>query len=277
MTVDQVARDAGARLRHEVTAATSSADVESSLRTFHDTASRRVRRRTPTRLLAVAATLAAVAGGGAYLARSDAEDPGPAAPDTSCSTSDLLRCAEDGRVTVDGPVTYGFTVIPGFAEELEPLPSGNELVVYASSRPAGVTFLVDPEAVVEGVGGDAESLARWVASRPFLRTDTVEVDVGGRQAWQVDVELRPGRALDRARSCDGEVTGSPCHALLRTPDTVNGESGPWTGMVSRFLFVGLPGGHTFVAWAWSFDHDRAAMELNGLLIGTVGFEQATDR
>jgi hypothetical protein len=274
MTVDQIARDAGARLRYEVTAATSTADVESSLRTFHDTAARRVRRRTPTRLLAVAATLAAVAGGGAYLARGDAEDPGPAAPDTSCSTSDLLRCAGDGRVTVGGPVTYGFTVIRGFAEELDPEPSGTELVVYASSRPAGVTFHVDPQAVVDGVGGDAESLAGWVASRPFLRTDKVEADLDGRQAWQVDVELRPGRALDRARSCDGEVTGSPCHALLNIPGTTNGETGPWTGMKSRYLFVDLPDGHTFVAWAWTFDHDPAAMALNDRLIRTVGFEPA---
>ncbi|WP_148572749.1 hypothetical protein [Nocardioides caldifontis] len=273
MSVDELARRAGARLREEVATTTTAPVVEESLAALLATARRRARTRRTVEGLAAAATVASVVAGslaGLY----DGDDrPEPAEPvPSTCSNSALVRCTEDRQVTVDAPVGYGFTLLDGFADGVESTGAAEEVTVFSDRGRDGITFIVDATAAEDGVGRDAESLARWVAARPFLRTDLLPWDADGTAGWRVDVTLRKGKALAQARSCDGEGSGSPCHALITTPGVPFGESGPWPGMRSRYHFVDAPGGHTLVAWSWSFGKNPGPLDRNDALLGTLRFD-----
>lgn len=277
MKLDDLAREAGEATRAAVLA---KADVEASLARLHVVRRRRAR----TRWLAVAASSAAVVAvlfGASMSASPPAPEPQPAAPaspstgDDSCTGSPMVRCLPGGVVEVDGPMPYSLRLTGDFNPDVAPgsTPASIDIFQDQPRTRAGVSVLGEVAAVGPDAGTmTAPELASWIASRHFVLASPVErTSVDGRPAWRVDVRLRPHERWAWADSCNGRQP--ECRALLAQDRPVGQwETGPWRGMVSRYVVVDARDGHPFVLWSWAFHLDARALTVNDQLVSTFRFD-----
>lgn len=272
MSIDQIARDAGAATREAVQ---QELDVEACLATLHATHRRRRQTTVATIAVACAAVVAAVVGV-VSLPGTAPDQPHPAtpvAPRCGIDTSSV-KCAGDDGYAVEGVAPYSFHLPrQGFSRSLDVTRAPHMVIAYqdGSETRAGVTILDGAYPVRPNRGGtSAQELARWVTTHQHLLAGPVErTVVGGLAAWRVDVRVPARRDLPVNTWCN--VSQNNCLRLLRAGAGMDWEVGPWRGMVSRFLFVQAADGQTVVIWSWTFNHDLHALDVNDEVIRTIDF------
>lgn len=252
MSVDALARRAGRATRDEVD---GSLDVESKLRELHVT---RVRRRRTRACAALLVVCAAVVTGIAALPRADEEPPRAARPDQAavsvrrCPDHPQVRCLDD-VVLVRGRTPFTFKVPRGFSHAMDLSEAPHSIVVFKTgSHRGGLTILEDVHAAGRPMTQDAEPLARWVASRTYLKTSPVRHGwLNGFHSWTV--RARPSGSRQGAAPCNG--VQRVCRAVLEQPSRSGWQTGVWDGMVSRYTFLDVPGLGTVGLWSWTFGAD----------------------
>jgi hypothetical protein len=277
--IDELVRRNGAALRDDVA---RTVDLEASL------AQLRVRRHRERRNLwvVVVASAAAVAAIIGVVAAN--RDPGTTDAPTSrhhyvpCHHDwASVRCLPHRGFRIDATQPYTLHLLHGLSRMLEPSDTGTGLDVYRThvDEPAGVWFS-DSEVVAARRTGEhlsARQFADWVASRPYLvpragvdSKEPISTTVDGRRAWQVQVTTHHEPRSSTA-SCNHSQPS--CWPLLATPRTGSPpwETGPWQDMATRYTFVELPGGKTFVIWSWAFGENWSAIDANDDLIKTLHF------
>jgi hypothetical protein len=94
-------------------------------------------------------------------------------------------------------------------------------------------------------GRTAESVAHWLATRPFLtNTDVHRVSVGRLVGWHVTGELRRGAVLPASKII-GPV--APAFAVD------GGTTGYRPGLIGDYTLVNVPGAGVTAIWSWSAD------------------------
>lgn len=284
MNVDSLLREQGQRLRDEVRA---TLDVETA---WEELAWAHRRRRRVLGAVSVAAAAASVVGvlmlasvgpPDANRQATPAESPtgesrGPSPATSSCVDTKTVQCLGDGMVRVRNGVTFRFVTPAGY--ELEVVQNADTRVtdLYQGTSSSGVAVLADVRAADPGAGElDAETLARWMASRSYLPGATLgRGRLQGRQAWTVSVAepASPWEARTPylADSCNDQQLA--CRPLLRSPG--GWETGPWTGMTFSYWLIDVPGNGVAAVWAYSFEDDPAFMERNEQVVDTLVLESA---
>lgn len=276
MSIDQVARRAGADLR---TSVVRDLDVDDAFAALEGT----WRRRRRVRLITAGLTVAAAAAAALVLVPSSdpkASAPGPSRAETTyCLGTEQVTCPARDVVQVRTTVPYdvhlpkafvgdpGVSRAPGWVEFYQHTPG-------VSGSRAGVTVLsgVDPARATRHLS--TQQVASWVAGRPFLAPTTVErTSVDGLPAWRVDATLRPGEPRSQRDWCEG--IDFECQVLLRLDDgRTDWETGPRRAVVGHYVFVDVPGPHTVAIWSWVAEGNAAAFDVNDELIGNLRFNPA---
>lgn len=285
MSIDQIARAAGAELRDEVL---STIDCGTHLNQLHST----VRRRRHLQLTAAAGALIAVAGGVGWLVAStlDRTEAPPTSPRPTTSqtqgTCDIVyfTCSPDGSIRADLPVAVTWSPTNTFKRQLEyeVNAAGNALLnVQADRRHAAASVVVLESAkparpnrlasVDRTVPPNAQAYAAWVASRPYLVTSEVtQTKVDGRQAWTVDVRNAPTkRGQQLPYGCSGGYYR--CTPIVRTGHAAVTIAGQMDGMLSRFTFVDVPGAGVTTIWSLTFDKP-SDLTVNQDIVDTISFD-----
>lgn len=276
MSIDQVARRAGADLR---TSVLHDLDVDAAFATLEGTWRRRRRARVLTAGLTVAAAATAVLALWPFPGP-NATTPHPTGTETSyCLGTKHVTCPAVDVVQVKATVPYdvhlpkafvgdpGVSRAPGVVDFYQRAPG-------VSGSPAGVTVLsgVDPARSTEHLA--ARQLAHWVAGRRFIAPTEVEpTTVDGLPAWRVDVTLRSGEPRSQGSWCNS--IEFECRTLLRLDDgSTDWETGPRRGVVGSYVFVDVPGPHTVAIWSWAAEGNTQALGVNDELIGSLRFNPA---
>ena len=269
MSIEQIARRAGAATRAAVQ---QEVDVEAGLATFHATRMRRRRTRLAAGCVAAAAAVAVVIGLSSLPGSTSDRSVPPTTPGRQCIETSSVRCTSGGEYVVEGVVPYAFRLPQyGFSRTLGRARAPHAIDIYQAGVRAGVTVLDGAYPVTKDrTAMSAADLARWVAAHKLLKAWPPErTVVGGLPAWRVDVRVPRGRDLPVASWCNG--LENDCLALLRAGAGNDWESGPWRGMLSRYLFVQGPQGQTVAIWSWALAGGRHAMEVNDEVIRTIDF------
>jgi hypothetical protein len=275
--IDELVRRNGAALRDDVT---RTVDLEASLSELR-ARRHRERRNLWVAVVASAAAVAAVVGIVAWNRPGTTSTPVSPTPYVTCRHPwPSVHCLPHGSVRINATQPYTLHIPKGFNRELEPSETGTGLDTYRTDtdQPAGVWFS-DREVVTARPGGhlSAQQLASWVASRPYLEarpgvgsTEPTSTTVDGLPAWQVQA-ITHRKPRSSTGSCNHNQPS--CWPLLATPvpGTASWETGPWKNMATRYTFVDLPGGKTFVIWSWAFGGDWSAIDANEYLIKTLHF------
>jgi hypothetical protein len=265
VNVDQLGKDAGARLRERTRVDT---DIEDALTTLH-----RMRRRNRNRLAASAAAAAGIAAAAtATVALWPAGPEAPARPpasQTACSDISAVTCPQPRQVRVTGLVPYQIEAPRGFSPTPGTGTAPAYVDIYQRHAQAGVT-VIEAARGVDAPDSDARGLAGWISSRPFLRSSRPsEQEVSGRPAWRVDVALRAAPSGER-EYCNGGH--SPCRALLTSTSQPDGwEVGPRLGMLSRFYVIDAPSDRIVVVWSWALSGDQADLDRNEAVVRAMAF------
>lgn len=280
MTIDQVARRAGADLRKSVM---RDLDVDAAFTALEGT----WRRRRRVRVVAAGLTAAAAATVALTLLPGGlpkSEDARPSGQDTPnhCIGRNLVTCPSERTVLVEGFAPYRVNLAPGQLTEMRTSRSPEYVDFFQLPRNradsfndygTGVTVISGAVPVDAPTGAlGTQDLATWVASRSYLvASPPQKTEVDGLPAWRVDVALRRGEPQSQDSWCNGYQ--STCHALLQ-PDMagVPWESGPWKNMHSSYTFVDVPGPRTVVVWSWTFGSDTRRLRLNDELIDSLSFQ-----
>lgn len=286
MSMDSLLRHEGQRLRDDVM---TTLDVE---RAWDDLMAARRRRRRVAGLVGVAAvaasfvTAVALVGSGPVAVDReappvDAPTSAPAGPDADpdgCIDSEVVQCLGGGMVRVRGGVTYRFIIPPGFDPAMAVGVSTRITDVYQVRAEAGVSVLSGVLPADPGVGDlDAEALAQWLASRPYLDgADVRREQLNGRTAWSVRfsgvADPWGTRTPDLDETCNAQQPS--CRPLLRSPD--GHETGAWAGMTSRYWLMDVPREGVSAVWSWTFEDASRAMRLNDRLVDSVVIELAEE-
>jgi hypothetical protein len=267
MSIDDLAREATTELRR---AATATLEPDDMLRQMH-----RARARRTGVLAATALVLALVAGVGVTSTLVVADRAGPAdrsatavgLPRSLCRQPDVT-CLGGRRLRVDIAVPVTATLPRTFQPGVAVVPHGAEFY-RADVWTTGVTVMDDARAMrYEGTwrrdssaGTTARSMARRLASRPFLKdTTTTRRTLGSRTAWLVRGTLRPGAALP-ATKAGAQVA----------PTFANGEftAGVGPRLRGTYMLVDQPDGGVTVIWSWHFGQSRPQLGGNRELIDSL--------
>jgi hypothetical protein len=272
MSIDQVARRAGADLR---TAVARDLDVDASFAALEGTR----RRRRRARVVAAGVALAAAATLLTVLPASAPRAPAPPSTSTRstpCLGDEHVTCPSPDQVQVRAAVPYDVHLPTVF--EGEPGSSRSSAWVEFFQRTpgmhqseAGVTVMTGVEPARSGKHLAARALAYWVAGRPFIAPTTVErTSVDGFPAWRVDATLREGEPRSQRSWC--ESIQFECRALLQ-PDVgrTEWETGPRRGETGYYLFVDVAGPHTVAIRSWAAEGNTAAFGANDQLIDGLTF------
>jgi hypothetical protein len=143
----------------------------------------------------------------------------------------------DTRV-YDGGVDFQSVDGPGISLVMDPTPFG-------SGKPKTLT---------------AETFARWIASRPYLRpTHAIPITVSGYAAWQVDVRLLDSVAAQSV--CQPDIL--ECIQMVKMPFSTL-PTGIAHAQVGRMIFVQYPAGR--IVWLYEWDGGgNTAGNLPGVL------------
>lgn len=181
-------------------------------------------------------------------------------------------------VRVRGGVTYRFIIPPGFDPQMKVGVTTRITDIFQERTRAGVSVMSRVVPADKGARElDAEGLARWVASRPYLDGADVSRELlNGRPAWSVRFSEAAdpwgSRSPQLGETCNDQQPS--CRPLLRAPD--GHESGPWTAMTSRYWFMDVPREGVTALWSWTFEDADDAMQLNERLVDSVVIELAED-
>jgi hypothetical protein len=252
MSIDDLARaaasDAHRRAAHEV-------DLASSLRQLHRT--HRVRN-VSWIVGAVAAAAVVLVGGGALI--SDHRSSSPVAPSAIsptptdqgvvCKTPRIVCLGNlEFRVGLTVPVTV--TLPANFEGAFSLLDKGVLEDYRTDSDKTGVTVFENAVPVKDDdswspdltAGATAKSMAIWLSKRPFLTAAHITpTTVGGRTAWLVSAELRPGVLLPADK--DGQAAG---------PTFKDGRAtaGYTKILIGQYTLLDVPHAGVTVIWSWS--------------------------
>ena len=272
MTIDELAHAAATDARRH---AVRDVDPSTALRQLHRA---RRRRSVGTALSVVVVGVLAVAGGGAVVAHQRtraAVVPPLASPtptvDPQC-TAPRITCLGPGLYRVALPVPVTIAVPPSFAGETVFL-GDDAMEDYRNDvvDPAGVTVFENAVPVRydetwnrdQAAGTTAQSMATWLSKRPFLvRTSITPTSVGGRPAWRVAGELKPGAGLPATKSNDSVAptfTGTRWNAAYSPR------------LTGSYTLVDVPGAGVVVIWSWTTDTDPQALMGNQDFIDGLTF------
>ena len=118
---------------------------------------------------------------------------------------------------------------------------------------------VDPTA-----GSTAQSMATWLAHRPFVQpTEVRPVTIGGRHGYLVDVALRPGADLPATKA------GHPAGITF----TAGHGSAAVSAQLkrARYVLIDVPGAGVAVIWSWTYGGPVSDLEVNQPLADSVRF------
>lgn len=287
MSIDQVARRAGADLR---TAVSRDLDVDAALAALEGTRRRRRRARFVTAGAVAAAAAAAML---AVVPLPDPRATTPATPHPAtayCLGTKFATCPATDVVQVKATVPYvvhlpkAFVGDPGVGQAPEWVEFYQHTPGVSGSQ-GGVTVLsgVGPARSTKHLG--ARQLALWVAGQPFITPTGVEpTSVDGLPAWRVDATLRPGEPRAQSTWCNS--IDFECRALLRLESIRPGTRYPWHGdnsdletgprrsVVGSYVFVDVPGPQTVAIWSWVAEGNTDAFGINDQLISGIRFDPA---
>jgi hypothetical protein len=285
MNLDQLGRRAGAEIRRVPAGlAADTAGLDELLR-------RDTRRRRSTVVLAVAVAMLVVALGWravAGLGPSDITPSGPAQTPTSSSPAGsrvmthnpvacdlVLRCTgpDAYQLRIDVPVSYTLPLstwelgtYTATTADFAPNEYGYGVSVMENAKPAMNSSRpqVDPSG-----GTTAESIARWLAARPFLVSSPVtQTTLSRLPAWQVDVRLKPDQHT--ITHC-GYNAQDACLPLMLMDISGSRTVGIWGDGQIRWTFVDLPNGGTTAVWTWNFDNNPHGFAPGQPLIDSIRF------
>jgi hypothetical protein len=271
MTIDELGRAAAAEVR---AGAETAVDTGIMLHRLH----RMRHRRTAGSIVGVLAVAAAVVVGSAVISHhTDAQSyPKPATtrtlPSTGICADPEVRCLGANRFRfVDLPVPITLTLPADFqrdftvrTEVIEGARSDIDTTgVSVNERAVPVRYdrswTRDPSA-----GTTAASMARWLSQRPFLiHTTLTRTTVGGRPAWHVTGDLKPGASLPAPKE-----RGNVAPTFGRDYNDSMGYRADLTG---QYTLLDIPGAGVTVIWSWTVDHGNHALIANQAFIDGLSF------
>jgi hypothetical protein len=279
MSIDDLAREAATDARR-----TTAAKVvpDEMLLALHHT-DRQRRRLATGAAIATVAVLVAIAGITFVGGRTDKAQAPPTTRRTPTTATGHGPCADPAitclgshryRIALRVPVTV--TVPHNFQTSFN-INSRRELETYRSdlgNTGGGVGVSIVERAVPvrydsswtrdPSAGTTAHSMAVWLRGRPFLRNAALtRTTVGGRPAWRVSGQLRPGADLPAAKGGVGNVA-----------PTFKGRSGTEgynRSLTGDYTLVQLPHAGVTVIWSWAFEHSRARLAGNQAYIDGLSF------
>lgn len=183
--------------------------------------------------------------------------------DTTCLGGAHYRVALPAPVTVDLPDSFEgafarFGV--GTVEDYRSDVVGTGVTVMENARPlkADATWSVDPT-----VGTTARAMATWLVHRPFLvHARMTPTTVGGRAAWVVTGDLKPGALLPAAKA-DG--------AAVPTFGNDAATSAYGVRLAGEYTLLDVPGAGVTVIWSWTSPGTRAALDGNRAYVEGLSF------
>ncbi|HYO18190.1 MAG TPA: hypothetical protein VES02_05935 [Dermatophilaceae bacterium] len=266
MTVDSAGRSAAAAL-HRAT------DKDLEVHTMLDQLQHDSRRNKGIELAAlVGAAALLVAVGWMFLRPADEATaiPGGAVFGASATAVDLGKCctdvaAGDYLLPLEVPFTVSIPAGWSLGGQEESTERGRVWLDVDLRSPAdtGVFVVMDPQGSLptEGrvpdpsAGTTADSMATWLAQRPYLKTtDVVSTTVSDLPAWQVDVQLRDN--VKPTMTCQPNILD--CMPMVLLPFGENA-TGITNGQRGRMIFVEIPGDR--VIWVYA----TGAGDLNTIL------------
>jgi hypothetical protein len=277
MTIDARGRAATTDLRR---ATTQRVDPMTMLNDLEE----RSRSRTRAGLVAVLVTVALLIVGGVVLSRTDnrtSQPPGGGSSPSSsaCAGTPGVTCVGASRYRVAMPVPVTVTVPQTFQAELnvgqdpglgmveayQDAPTATGVTIAEDAVPVrnDATWSQDPAA-----GRTAQSMATWLAHRPFAEpTSVVPTTIGGLTAYQVDLALKPGAALLGRHGTDPAAP-----TFTNTGGNMGmGRTGGWGGLVrARYTLVDVPGAGVTVIWSWTLG-PSALLDGNQAYIDSITF------
>lgn len=275
MTIDDLARAAATDARRT---AVRHIDPATSLRQLH-----RIRRNR-TRLSIVAAMAAAVAflaGAGALMTNDRTANPvnrpasSPTPTDSGPCADRAIRCLGGGRfrvaltvpVTVTLPANFQGAFSTRRKDLLEDYRNDIETTGVSVGENAipvrdDASWARDPAA-----GATAASVARWLATRPFLvHAALTPTSVGGLRAWRVSGQLKPGAALPALKNGSRMVAPT-----FKSAMDSNSNAGYATDLTGEYTLLDVKGAGVTVIWSWTQGHGTRALAGNQAYIDGLSF------
>ncbi|GAA1975394.1 hypothetical protein GCM10009798_40830 [Nocardioides panacihumi] len=224
-------------------ASSAQVDAHASFPTFQRAVERRRRGRV---LASVAAAALAV---GAILWAVQVPDARRAEPvDPVPSPRTALGSLHAGSANLTVPV--GYTACPCLSRLAS---TAGDVARFVREDDGGITIFENAIPVRDRAGHrdptagtDAQSMARWLANRPFLvDTHIVPVTVGGRPGWRVESRV--------VGKLDGRSTTTRIIPMGRVLRTANGFAQYGPGSHGDMTFVDVPGAGVTAIWSWNSD------------------------
>jgi len=255
MSIDDLGRAAATDVRRKATQEIDPTKMLKQLR-------RKQRNRSVATAVAVVGVVAAgtilVANGalpGHHQSGNTASRPSPSPTISGPCHNALVTCLGGNKylvaLTVPVTVTLPANFQGAFAQ------SGNASGVFEDYRTdnanAGITVMENATPVKYDAswsqdptaGNTAASIATWLSKRPFLsHTSLTRTNVGGRAAWRVSSDLKPGAALPAEKNGTGPVAPT-------FTDTPYNTAGYRPGLTGQYTLLDVPGAGVTVIWSWS--------------------------
>jgi hypothetical protein len=284
MSVDELGRRAGTEVRR---AASTEVPAELMLEALFATDRRR---RLSSRLLATCVALLVLALGWRILAGQQVARTIPSGPIPSPVPTVTAPAVAQAVSPCDqlqeclGHRSYGLHF--DLVEVTFTLPTGwtstshghSDLDLYSPDLGYGVSVtegISPPLRSTSGAPGGvltAESVAHWLAGRPFLVSGPVTRTMfAGRVGWQVEVRLKAGEPAIAHCQHDGSQA---CVPLQLTGQTGFRSQGMWGEERMRWTFLDLPNAGPAAVSVWSFDNRPDYLTPAQPLIDTLRFSGA---
>ncbi len=256
-------------------ALTAGLDVEARLAELKKTSRRR---RGSLALVAAAATLTALAGLAPVAARTlvaGGQTPSVDLGPTGCVTSEVVACLAGDVALVRGKVPFTLRLPQGFAGRINPSPGPSlDVLQDLPDVTAGAVILAQVRAADgtdAGTAYDAQGLAEWVASRPYLESTRVALGaVDGHVAWSFETRWPVAAERAGAHACNSVQT--LCRAFLRqTRGAARWDLGAQAGDVNRLTFLDVPRLGTVVLWSWAHEGHLERLVANDEMLASVHF------
>ena len=272
MTIDELAHAAATDARRH---AGRDIDPSNALRQLHRA---RHRRSVATALSVVVVGALAVVAGGAVVAHqrtgavvvpplaslTPSTDPQCSVTGITCLGPGLYRLALPVPVTVAVPPSFeGATIALGddAAEDYRNDVTGHTgVTVFEKAVPVRYDNTWSRDATA---GTTARSMTTWLSKRPFLtHTSITPTSVGGRPAWRVAADLKPGVDLPASKNNESAAPtfGGAVWNAAYTPS-----------LRGSYTLLDVPGAGVVVIWSWTLDKDPQALVGNQEFIDGLTF------
>jgi hypothetical protein len=185
-------------------------------------------------------------------------------PAVTCLGSDRFRVALPAPMTLTMPADFGeishiaTTTAEAYRNDIDT--TGVTVMENARAVKNDASWSRDPAA-----GKTATSMAAWLSKRPFLvGANVAPTTVGGRKAWRVSGQLKPGAALRADKGGEGPVAPT-----FGNKDNI--EMGYNDELVGDYTLVDVPHGGVTVIWSWTVGHARDELEGNEPFVDSLSF------